>query len=139
MGTMYVSTSIVSSPVATPLQQYLPCCLTMAITKANATDPQSGQPPQVRVLATICDGCLGHVLDLWARNLSASPLVQQHSCQCASHTPTKYIINNGFPIVQKIPGPKGNKSFIGLSWEGHQLPHAHQTEPLTNKQCANFL
>ena len=36
-----------------------------------------------------------------------SPLFQQYSCQCASHCPIRYIINNDLPIEQRSPGGNG--------------------------------
>ena len=112
----------------------------MAIARGKTIAPQSGQPQQVRVLATICDGCLGRALGLWGCNLSPCPLVQQCSGQCASHTPSRCIINNvlcqgGFPLVQRIPGSNGEIiHWVGL---GGKAVATCTPDRTTDKQTIN--
>ena len=84
----------------------------MAIARASTTAPQCGQPQQFMMMATICGGCQGKTLDMWGCQLSPCPLLNQYSGPCASHTPSRRIINNvfgqgGFPLVPRIPGSNG--------------------------------
>ena len=110
----------------------------MAITKAITTAPKSGQPQRVTVLAALCDGCLGHVLDLWACNLSPSPLFRQYSCQCASRTPNKYIINNNLPIEQRTPGCNGEiMHWVKLGGKATATCTPYRTTDKQTSMCKN--
>ena len=108
----------------------------MAITRESTIAPQSGQPQQVRVMVAICDACLGLVLDLWGCNLSPSPLVQQYRSQWASRTPSRYIINNGCPIVQRILGCHG-AIIHWVKLGGKSSCHLHTGQNHLNKQTNN--
>ena len=103
-----------------------------------------GQAPLVPNLTNLSKsrGWQPSVMAAWAMCWTCGPAISPQA-HCSNNTVANALLAlpTGTSSTMTCPLNRGllaamEKSSIGLSWEGKQLPHAHQTEPLTNKQCA---